>query len=96
MSKQKNQETESKRQFRKMCEFAVHYQFCYCYLCGQPILEGQKWNLDHIKPRSKGGKTEAHNLRPTHYDCNQSKADLTIGQYRQIRQTIINQKERQK
>lgn len=78
-----------------MCEFAVHYQFCYCYLCGQPILEGQKWNLDHIKPRSKGGKTEADNMRPTHYDCNQAKADLTIGQYRQIRQIIINQKEHQ-
>lgn len=80
----------SKRQFRKLCAYAVHYKICYCYLCGEPILEGQKWNLDHVKPRSKGGKTEADNLRPTHYECNSAKADLTLGQYRQIIQTINN------
>lgn len=78
----------SKKQFRKICEYAVHYEFCCCYLCGQPILEGQRWNLDHVRPRSKGGKTTPDNLRPTHYDCNQAKADMSLKQYRQIQQTL--------
>ena len=90
MSKIKSPEFQSKKQFRKLCEYAVRYEFCYCYLCGEPILQGQKWNLDHIKPRSKGGETTPENLRPTHYDCNSAKADLTLGQYRQIIQTINN------
>lgn len=73
----------SKKQFRKICEYAVHYHFCYCYLCGSPILEGQRWNLDHVFPKSKGGKTEASNLRPVHYWCNSAKGNMTIEQWRQ-------------
>lgn len=87
-------EFQSKKQFRKMCEYAIHYQFCYCYLCGQPITADQHWNLDHIKPRAKFGKTTPENLRPVHYDCNQAKADLSLGQYRQIQQLIIKQREK--
>lgn len=83
----------SKNQFRTLCEYAIHYEFCYCYLCGKPIIEGQRWNLDHIKPRSKGGKTDPSNLRPTHYKCNQAKADIPLKQYRLIQQTLMeNQK----
>ena len=84
-----SQEFKSKKQFRKLCEYAIHYQFCYCYLCGEPILEQQKWNLDHIVPRSKKGQTIPENLRPVHYDCNLAKADLSLGQYRQIQQIIL-------
>jgi 5-methylcytosine-specific restriction endonuclease McrA len=84
-----SQEFISKKQFRKLCEYAIHYQFCYCYLCGKPILEGQHWNLDHIIPRSKKGQTTPENLRPVHYDCNTAKADLSLGQYRQIQQIIL-------
>lgn len=92
----KSPEFQSKKQFRKICEYAVHYGFCYCYLCGQPILEGQHWNLDHIVPRAKKGQTTPSNLRPTHYDCNSAKSDLTIGQYRQIQKLISKQREKQK
>lgn len=85
-------EAKSKKEFKKICEYAVHYEFCYCYLCGLPILDGQKWNLDHVKPASKGGKTTPENLRPVHYNCNQAKADLSLMQFRAIQEL----KERQK
>lgn len=77
---------KSKKEFKKICEYAVHYEFCYCYLCGLPIIEGQKWNLDHVKPASKGGKTVPENLRPVHYNCNQAKADLSLTQFRAIQE----------
>lgn len=82
----------SKKDFKKICEYAVHYEFCYCYLCGKPILEGQRWNLDHIKPRSKNGSSEPDNLRPTHYDCNQAKADMSLAQFRKIQELKDNHK----
>lgn len=73
----------SKKQFRTLCQYAVHYHFCYCYLCGKPILEGQDWNLDHVFPKSKGGKSTPSNLRPTHSDCNSAKGNMTIQQWRE-------------
>lgn len=91
-----SKEFKSKKQFRKLCEYAIHYEFCYCYLCGQPITKDQKWNLDHVVPRSKKGQTVPENLRPTHYLCNTSKKDLYIGEYRQIQRLILNQREKQK
>lgn len=73
----------SKKQFRKICEYAIQYRFCFCYLCGAPILSGQKWNLDHIYPKSNGGKTTPSNLRPTHYECNSAKGNMTIQQWKE-------------
>lgn len=79
----------SKKQFRNICEQAIYYGFCYCYLCGKPIIRGDKWNLDHIRPRSKNGQTTPENLMPTHYDCNQAKKDMFLEEYRQIQQIIF-------
>lgn len=86
----------SKREFRKICGYAVHYEFCVCYLCGLPITDGQKWNLDHIKPKSRGGKSTPENLRPVHADCNQAKSDLSLAQFRKIQQIGQNLKQRGK
>lgn len=82
----KKHEQISKKVFRKICDYAVHYEFCYCYLCGEPIRPWQRWNLDHVRPVSKGGPTTPDNLRPVHYDCNQAKADMTLGQFRMVQQ----------
>lgn len=54
---------------------------CYCYLCGLLIISPKHMNLDHIFPKSKGGKAISKNLRPAHIWCNSEKADLTIEQY---------------
>lgn len=88
---QKKAEKLSKKQFKKIVEYSVHYHFCYCYLCGEPITPGQKWNLDHVYPRSKGGKTDPSNLRPTHYDCNQAKADMSLAKFRQIQRALLDE-----
>lgn len=82
----------SKREFRKICGYAIQYEFCICYLCGLPIVSGQKWNLDHIRPKSHGGKNVPQNLRPVHVDCNQAKADMSLGAFRLIQH--IGQKQR--
>lgn len=96
MGKKKSSEARSKKEFRRICGYAVHYEFCYCYLCGEPIFEWQKWNLDHVRPRSKGGPTTPDNLRPVHYDCNQAKADLSLGQYRLIQEVVLRSRQKTK
>lgn len=93
---QKKLDKISKKQFREIVEYAVHYHFCYCYLCGEPILPGQHYNLDHVIPRSKGGPTEPHNLRPTHCNCNQAKADMLLHDFRRIQQYVLEEKNRGK
>lgn len=67
-----------RHKFRRMVDFAVRYHFCMCYLCGQPILPNQRYNLDHVRPVSKGGMDCFENLRPVHYDCNAVKADQDL------------------
>lgn len=78
----------SKKQYRKLCELAIYFGFCYCYLCGEPILPDDDWNLDHKVPRHHKGKSVPSNLMPTHRECNTAKADLSLGQYRQIQELL--------
>ena len=33
------------------------------------------WEIDHIKPKSKGGSDDLRNLRPLHWKDNREKAD---------------------
>jgi 5-methylcytosine-specific restriction endonuclease McrA len=42
-----------------------------CPMCKRPMYLRQKLELDHIIPRSKGGKTTKQNTRLTHKSCNQ-------------------------
>lgn len=86
----------SKKQFREIVEYAIRYHFCYCYLCGEPILPGQSHNLDHVIPRSKKGPTEPSNLRPVHSRCNQAKADLSLAEFRRVQQYMLEEKSRGK
>lgn len=44
-----------------------------CTICGRSQDDGVKLHVDHIKPVSKGGKTEPNNLRTLCEDCNQGK-----------------------
>ena len=50
-----------------------------CLCCG----EKKRLTLDHIKPRSLGGKTVLSNLQLLCTDCNNNKADKEID-YRQL------------
>ena len=46
-----------------------------CTICGASASEGAKLEVDHIKPISKGGKTEPNNLRTLCQSCNRGKRD---------------------
>lgn len=54
-----------------------------CHLCHQPIdFDGygdrknpDGWQVDHVRPKSKGGHNGYTNLRAAHSYCNQSKGN---------------------
>lgn len=46
-----------------------------CTICGATANDGAKLHVDHIKPVSKGGKTEPSNLRTLCEKCNSGKRD---------------------
>ena len=66
---------------------AINYVFDktdgYCYYCGKKLafknygqLEGYgAWEIDHSKPKSKGGTNYLRNLVPACIDCNRDKSD---------------------
>lgn len=42
-----------------------------CYLCKKPITREEEQTMDHLLPKSLGGKTSPDNLMPAHRVCNQ-------------------------
>lgn len=46
-----------------------------CVICGRTAEDGVKLHVDHIKPVSKGGKTEYENLRTLCDQCNFGKSN---------------------
>ncbi len=50
-----------------------------CFICGEPIHRAfEKWQIDHIIPRAKGGKDDENNYALTHEHCNLSKLDSDL------------------
>ena len=51
----------------------------FCYLCGNDIdLFKDRYDLDHIQPKSKGGNNQLRNLHPSCSDCNYLKGNLSL------------------
>lgn len=52
-----------------------------CHLCGGdippdvPEYHPLEFTIDHLIPRSRGGRNCLSNLRPAHRQCNETKAD---------------------
>jgi 5-methylcytosine-specific restriction endonuclease McrA len=44
-----------------------------CWCCGQPARPSDPLEVDHVIPRSEGGKTVRENLRAAHRSCNRSR-----------------------
>jgi 5-methylcytosine-specific restriction endonuclease McrA len=44
----------------------------HCHICGG-LLDGDKWCVDHVVPRARGGVHELNNYLPTHSLCNKLK-----------------------
>ena len=49
-----------------------------CVICGRTAQDGIKLHVDHIRPVSKGGKTEMLNLRTLCNQCNSGKSDKWV------------------
>jgi 5-methylcytosine-specific restriction endonuclease McrA len=71
-----------------------------CWLCGRPALPSDPLEVDHVIPRSAGGKTERGNLHAAHASCNRSRGGRGGGQLeanrRLTRKPVIREIESQK
>jgi 5-methylcytosine-specific restriction endonuclease McrA len=47
-----------------------------CWLCAQPARPNDPLEVDHVVPRSQGGKTVRGNLRAAHRSCNRSRGGV--------------------
>ena len=47
-----------------------------CQYCGRDVSDGAKLNIDHIRPKKKGGRFAAKNLITACFECNQGKKDV--------------------
>lgn len=66
-----------------------------CQYCGR-IPPNVVLELDHIYPKSKGGKDEIENLLTSCFDCNRGKRDLVLGSIpKQVSKNITDIKEKQ-
>ena len=50
----------------------------HCVYCGRGAEDGAKLQVDHVYPRSKGGKDTMENLVTACWECNMGKGDLII------------------
>ena len=62
-----------------------------CQICGRKLIsdrgkefEDNYFNIDHILPKSKGGKDSSDNLRALCRKCNLSRNNLDIEDYKKI------------
>jgi len=60
----------------------------FCCLSGRKLTK-KNCHVDHIKPRSKGGKIEKENLRFLHKDVNQAKRSLTDSQFLKLCKDVL-------
>jgi diadenosine tetraphosphate (Ap4A) HIT family hydrolase/5-methylcytosine-specific restriction endonuclease McrA len=58
-----------------------------CELCGIPATE-RALEVDHIKPRNKGGMDELANLQALCYSCNAMKRDRDDTDFRAVRESL--------
>ena len=51
-----------------------------CYICGR-LLDDKEVTLDHIIPKSRGGKDTFDNLATCCFECNNLKADMSLEEF---------------
>jgi hypothetical protein len=56
-----------------------------CYYCGH-LLDPEKWQVEHMTPRSQRGQTREQNLVPACRFCNKSKNNRTPAEFKRYKQ----------
>ena len=56
----------------------------YCWYCGADLAEGAM-TIDHVVPKSAGGRSTRGNLVPSCATCNQEKGTLSLEAFRRTR-----------
>jgi 5-methylcytosine-specific restriction endonuclease McrA len=69
--------------------YKIYHGGYYCYLCGELIVKPEDLSLDHIHPRSLGGRASKDNLLGAHKWCNCEKDNLTLEEYLALKWGII-------
>ena len=52
-----------------------------CAYCHQEATSTNRWEIDHIRPRSRGGSDRPANLALSCHTCNQAKGDRTAEEF---------------
>lgn len=60
---------------RRRLKLLLERQGNKCGICQEPIRSGEEADLDHIVPKSRGGKHTLSNLQATHKACNGAKGN---------------------
>ena len=63
-----------------------------CIYCGRGVEDGAKLEIEHIVPKSKGGKEKESNLATACFECNRGKFDVLLKaeQIRKLKKRIKN------
>lgn len=64
-----------------------------CYISGETLNLNlhNSWQIDHIIPISKGGKTTLENIKPVSKKANKSKSDLLLEEFLELcKQCLLN------
>lgn len=48
-----------------------------CHICAKPVVRGQRWHIDHVRPRARGGADSIENYALAHDTCNLRKGTST-------------------
>ena len=65
--------------YRRLLPALLELYGNFCFYCGNPI-EGTP-DIDHVKPRSKGGRNALKNLRISCPSCNRSKGAKSLNEF---------------
>jgi len=57
-----------------------------CQYCGRGVKDGVKLEVEHLRPRSKGGTNEYINLVTSCQECNLGKSDVLLSQRQEYKQ----------
>lgn len=73
-----------------------------CHLCGGELdfdSYGEGWEVDHSRPKSKGGTEHGNNLYPAHTSCNRARQDRPASAIREqngLERPLLSRKQRKK